>query len=227
MLPLKVRANSLRAITLIWDERFESLRQTLTAVNIDCIARGLAYSASRIDAITKELTAEAAGMADAICHAICDVYEAVGCVVEDSHRDELKSMFDEAFRHPETQLSEIFDIVARTVPLPGNLPTYLATHRFGADLRPTFSHLRNKQRLAIDMYIDRRLHRSVPPSGAVTNTISIGGSVGIFQTGQGAVANIEGGLNQNEQSAALAALTQAITAIIQAPARPSGHGPFA
>ena len=73
-----------------------------------------------------------------------------------------------------------------------------------------------KQHLAIDMYVDSRLHQTSPlPS--VTHNISVRGSVGILQTGHGAVASISGGLSHAEQSAALEALTQAIAAIIAAP----------
>ena len=51
----------------------------------------------------------------------------------------------------------------------------------------------------------------------MTHNISVRGSVGILQTGHGAVASISGGLSHAEQSAALEALTQAIAAIIAAP----------
>ncbi len=149
MLPPKVRENSQRATSLAMDERFGGLHETIEGINRDYSARGLGQSGVRIGAIEKAISAEAVIMADAIWRSIREVYESVGGVADESHRAELKCLFDESFRHPETALPQTLESQGRLTPVPGNL----AVHRFSDAMRPTFSHLRNKQHLAIDMYV--------------------------------------------------------------------------
>ena len=140
MLPPRVRENSQRATSLVMDERFGGLRESIEEINRDYSARGLGQSGVRIGAIEKALSVEAVIMADAIWRSIREVYESVGGAADESHRADLKSLFDESFRHPETALPQTLESQARLTPLPGNL----AAHGFSDAMRQKFSHLRNK-----------------------------------------------------------------------------------
>jgi hypothetical protein len=213
MLPPKVLENVQRAVTIAIDEQHGSQRETIENINRDYSRRGLGNSGMRIGAIQKALTEEAARIADAVGRAILDVYDAVGCEADDSHRVDLKNLFDESFRRIEVSFPATVESQARLGPIPG-----IALGKFSEPLRAKLPQLRNKQHLAIDMHIDRRLRKAQVTPSVTHNTISVAGPVGILQTGHGAVANISGSLSQSEQSAALEALTQAIAAIVAAPA---------
>jgi hypothetical protein len=59
MLPPRVRENSQRATSLVMDERFGGLRESIEEINRDYSARGLGQSGVRIGAIEKALSVEA------------------------------------------------------------------------------------------------------------------------------------------------------------------------
>ena len=213
MLPDKVLENSRRAVLIAIDEHHGGQRAEIENINRHHAARGLGHSGARIGAIERSLIAEATLIAEAIGRSILDVYDAVGCEVDDSHRGDLKDLFDQSFRQIEVSFPATVERQAQLAPLPG-----IAVHKFSDALRTRLTQLRNKQHLAIDMHIDRRLRKAQATPSVTHNTISVAGPVGILQTGHGAVANISGSLSQSEQSAALDALTQAIAAIVAAPA---------
>jgi hypothetical protein len=213
MLPPKVREYAERAVAALSNESNGALDHELARIDGECNVKGAFHSGGRIRLLLQATYTATAKLGGNIWTCVREAYEASIGLPDESHRLDLKQLCEEFFTQSDSALSKIVTAHVNLARTNGSIDALLV-----GDLAKSASHVLGKLHLAIDLYMESRLQRGAHPTTTSGNTTIVHGSVGVLQTGAGAVANVAGGIHQDQRIAMLDALSEAAGVIIRAPA---------
>lgn len=216
MLPDYVATHSKAASQLAVEDLIEELALRFGAINGKAAAAGSFRSGGRIVISRNAAEEQSLKIAEAIWQTVRDAYDAAVANSSVEHKVELKGIFSALFDPIEPVLIAKFNAQANL----GGAAFGERVHDYVNELAPLIARSRKKVELAIELHVEKRMGTQ-NGKGDNRSHLTINGPVGLVQTGDGAVANVAGGIHQINQQEVADALLAVVEAILRSPTVPA------